>query len=140
MKQADDPKDIAIEKARADLTNLVLKPALEKRGVPEEILPLLAEIAKVTMVLDRANACLNMKLDFKDPECPRGFLWIHDAALLEFEPPVYGKFKQTCSITSAYLKLANLYPPIKEYVREMIKPRAPQWMVDRGLVSGIEVF
>jgi len=142
-KLHNDPAAEICEKARWSLTNEVLKvqvKALKTMDDTErkESLLMLSDIVKVTLPFDRSNACMIMKLDFKNANCPNGFMWITEQKLEKIpvdKRPSYNGKVQTYSIANAYLILANECPEIRLYIEEMTQTRVPLWMKQAGLLS-----
>lgn len=142
-KLKNTPEADLCEKARWSLTNEVLKPETKILKTLNEIerehsISMLSEIVKVTLPFDRSNACMIMKLDFKNPDCQNGFMWITEQKLEKIpmdKRPNFGGKVQNYSITNAYLILAEECGEIRPYIEEMTQTRVPLWMKQTGMVS-----
>lgn len=88
--------------------------------------------------LDRANALYNMKMDRSDVNCPAGFMWCTEADLEKYglQSIVIWNEKHPCraSITSHYMRFANLHGFMKKHINEieeLLQPCMPIWILDK---------
>jgi hypothetical protein len=147
---AGDARAAELGALRAAVTNQFLKPFVKAMPEdPDAARAWLAQVdvlglVKATLPFDRANAVFVMKIDRTDEACPRGFLWVTDAALAKLNAEL-AEFKaqpvqwtnsvlslptaQRPSVASAYVRMQGLgSPELDEYLRLLTETAAPEWL------------
>lgn len=142
MKDAT-PASVSVEIDRRFLTNDVLKPFMKTEAglaaFPFGGRAGLERLVRVTIPLDRINAVRYMSLDRDNPDAPRGFLWVTDAALQALPSKPFlttaegHRNEQTFSVAKAYVNIlaataSDEDTAFHDYLDDMTKTMEPEWM------------